>query len=106
MRFMMSRADVGTYRAIEFVARLIDEGRLPRGLGPGQCRRVNAHRIALGDGQKTHSADTELSTDYHFSRMLHASGRRAAHRFLEEHFDDIGVGSTFDLRAEARAEWA
>jgi NTE family protein len=94
------------YRAIEFVARLIDQGRLPRGIGLGQYRRVNAHRIVLGDGQKAYSADTKLSTDYDFFRMLHTSGRRAARRFLDEHFDDIGVRSTFDLRAEAQAEWA
>ena len=94
------------YRAIEFVARLIDHGRLPRGVGPGQYRRVNAHRIVLGDGQKVYSADTKLSTDYDFFRMLHANGRHAAQRFLDEHFDDIGVRSTFDLRAEAQAEWA
>src|SRR5262249_45132062 len=94
------------YRAIEFVARLIDQGRLPRGVGPGQYRRVNIHRIVLGDGHKAYSADTKLSTDYDFFRMLHASGRRAARRFLDEHFDDVGVRSTFDLRAEAQAEWA
>jgi NTE family protein len=94
------------YRAIEFVARLIDQGRLPRGLEPGQYRRVNAHRIALSDGEKAYSADTKLSTDYDFFRMLRTSGRRATRRFLNAHFDDIGVRSTFDLRAEAQAEWA
>ena len=94
------------YRAIEFVGRLIDQGRLSRGVGLGQYRRVNAHRIVLGDGQKAYSADTKLSNDYDFFRMLHTSGRRAARRFLDEHFDDIGVRSTFDLRAEAQAEWA
>jgi NTE family protein len=94
------------YRAIEFVARLIDQGRLPRGLGRGEYRRVNAHRIALSDGQKAYSADAKLSTDYDFFRMLRTSGRRAARRFLDAHFDDIGVRSTFDLGAEARAEWA
>jgi NTE family protein len=95
------------YRAIEFVARLIDQGRLPRGTGLGQYRRVNAHRIALGsDGQKPYTADTKFSTDYDFFRMLHVTGRRAARRFLDEHFDDIGRRSTFDLRAEAQAEWA
>ena len=65
-----------------------------------------AESIVLGDGQKAYSADTKLSTDYDFFRMLHTSGRRAARRFLDEHFDDIGVRSTFDLRAEAQAEWA
>jgi NTE family protein len=94
------------YRAIDFVARLIDQGRLSRGMGLGQYRRVNAHRIVLGDGQKAYSADTKLSTDYDFFRMLHTSGRRAARRFLDAHFDDIGVRSTFDLGAEAHAEWA
>jgi NTE family protein len=94
------------YRAIEFVARLIDQGRLPRGLGPGQYRRINAHRVVLGDGHKVYSADSKLSNDYDFFRMLRTNGRRAARRFLDAHFDDIGVRSTFDLRAEARAEWA
>jgi NTE family protein len=94
------------FRAVEFVARLIDRGQLQRGTGPGQYRRINAHRIALGENHKAYSADTKLSTDYEFFRMLHAGGRRAARRFLDEHFDDIGRRSTFDLRAEARAEWA
>ena len=35
--------------------------------------------------------------------MLHDNGRRAARRFLDEHFDDIGVKSTVDLRAEVPA---
>jgi len=38
--------------------------------------------------------------------MLRVSGKRAARRFLDDHFDDIGVRSTVDLRAEAQAEWA
>jgi NTE family protein len=94
------------FRAVEFVARLIDYGRLQRGTGPGQYRRINAHRIVLGENQKSYSAETKLSTDYEFFLMLHAGGRRAARRFLDEHFDDIGQRSTFDLRAEAQAEWA
>jgi NTE family protein len=94
------------YRAIEFVAREIDQGFLPHGYGHGEYRRINAHRIVLGDGHKAYPADSKLSTDYDFFRMLHTSGRHAAKHFLETHFDDIGVRSTFDLRAEAQAEWA
>jgi len=97
---------LGEYRAIEFVARLIDQGKLPRGTGPGQYRRINVHRIVL-DRFGTHfDAFSKLSTDYDFFEMLHVSGKRAARRFLDEHFDDIGVKSTVDLRAESRAEWA
>jgi NTE family protein len=97
---------VGEYRAIDFVARLIDQGKLPRGIGPGQYRRINIHRIVL-DRFGTHfDAYSKLSTDYDFFDMLHLSGKRAARRFLDEHFDDIGVKSTVDLQAEAQAEWA
>jgi NTE family protein len=97
---------IGEYRAIDFVARLIDQGKLPRGTGPGQYRRINIHRILL-DRFGTHfDAVSRLSTDYDFFDMLHVSGKRAARRFLDEHFDDIGVKSTVDLPAEAQAEWA
>jgi len=36
--------------------------------------------------------------------MLHRAGRRAGRRFLDQHFDDIGVRSTIELRDEMRAE--
>jgi len=97
---------IGEYRGIDFVTRLIDEGKLPRGTGPGQYRRINVHRILL-DRFGTHfDAFGKLSTDYEFFEMLHLSGKRAARRFLDEHFDDIGVRSTVDFAAEAKAEWA
>jgi NTE family protein len=97
---------IGEYRAIDFVARLIDQGKLPRGTGPGEYRRINVHRIVL-DRFGTHfDSFSRLSTDYDFFDMLHVNGKRAARRFLDEHFDDIGVKSTVDLRAEAQAERA
>ena len=97
---------IAEYRAIEFVARLIDQGKLPRGIGPGEYRRINVHRIVL-DRFGTHlDTFSRLSNDYDFFAMLHVSGKRAARYFLDEHFDDIGVKSTVDLRAEAQAEWA
>jgi NTE family protein len=97
---------IAEYRAMEFVARLIDQGRLPRGTGPGQYRRINVHRIVL-DGSGTQlDASSRLTTDYDFFEILRTHGKRAARRFLDEHFADIGVKSTVDLRAEAQAEWA
>jgi NTE family protein len=94
------------FRAIEFVDRLIDQGRLARGTGPGKYRRMNVHRIVLDRLGKHLDADTKLSTDYDFFEVLRASGKRAARRFLDAHFDDLGRRSTFDLRGEAHAEWA
>src|SRR5579863_2599393 len=94
------------YRAIEFVGRLIDQHRLPRGTGRGQYRRVNVHRILFDQFGTTFDASRKMITDYSFFEALHVNGKRAARRFLDEHFDDIGVRSTVDLAAEARAEWA
>ncbi len=94
------------FRAIDFVIRLIDQGRLPRGTKPGEYRRINVHRIVLDREGKTFNAETKLSTDYDFFELLHTIGKRAARRFLDAHFDDIGVRGTVDLQAEASAEWA
>jgi NTE family protein len=97
---------IDEYRAIDFVARLIDQGRLPRGTGPGEYRRINVHRIVLERFGTHFDSFSKLSTDFDFFEMLHLSGKRAARRFMDEHFDDIGKRSTVDLRAEAQVEWA
>jgi NTE family protein len=95
---------VSEYRAIEFVNRLIDQGVLRRGAGPGEYRRINVHRIDLGFLGKRLTPASRLNNDFDFFEMLHRAGRRAARRFLERHFDDIGVRSTIDLGEEVRAE--
>jgi NTE family protein len=79
---------------------------LPRGEGPGQYRRINVHRIVFDHLGAQSDASSRLSTDYDYFETLRVAGRRAARRFLDDHFDDIGVKSTVDLRAEAQAEWA
>jgi len=97
---------IAEYRAIAFVTRLIDQGRLPRGRGKGKYRRINVHRIALDSAVKGLTADSKLDSDFAFFELLRNGGQRAGHDFLKEHFDDIGVRSTVDLAAEAQAEWA
>jgi len=97
---------LGEYRAIDFVRRLIDQGKLSRGTGPGQYRRVNVHRIALDETFRKLTATSKLNSDYDFFVMLRNGGRRAARNFLDAHFDDIGREGTVDLAAEAHAEWA
>ena len=97
---------MGELRAIEFVGRLIDQGRLPRGSGAGRYRRINMHRIALNGSAKTLNSESRLNTDYEFFEMLRNNGRRAARRFLDAHFNDIGERGTVDLQSEVQAEWA
>jgi NTE family protein len=90
-------------RGITFVGKLIDEGKLPRGIGEGQYRRINVHRVALSGSAQTLDTASRLSTDYDFFEMLHTSGRRAARRFLDAHYDDIGVRSSVDFEAAPQA---
>ena len=94
---------LGELRAIEFVGRLVEQGAVPRGKGKGEYRRINVHRIALGPSNGL-DADSKRNNDYDFFQMLHRAGKRAARRFLDAHFDDIGERSTIDLKAEVRAE--
>jgi NTE family protein len=90
-------------RAIEFVNRLIEQGRVPHGTGAKEYRRIKVHRIVLeGLGERFSSA-TKLRNDYESFELLRKLGQRAARRFLDAHYDDIGVRSSIDLRAEVYA---
>jgi NTE family protein len=93
-------------REVEFVNRLIDEGRLPRGTGPGEFRRMRLHRIALDDAGVTPATGSMLNNDFQYFESLHKLGQRAMRRFLDAHFDDIGRRSTIDTPDEVEAEVA
>jgi NTE family protein len=88
------------FRAIAFVSRLIEKRLLPRGKARGQYRHINLHRIVLDSEGKAFAPSSKLSNDYEFFEMLRDHGRRAARRFLDEHFEDIGRRSTIDLGSE------
>lgn len=91
-------------RAIEFVNRLIDQGRLPHGTGPNEYRQIKVHRIVLeGLGERFSSAG-KLRNDYESFELLRKLGQRAARRFLDAHYDDVGVRSSVDLQAEVYSE--
>jgi NTE family protein len=91
-------------RAIEFVARLIDRGKLPHGTKPGEYRRIKMHRISLDSAAKSLGAETKMNNDFDFFDTLRQNGARATKSFLDAHFDDIGKRSTLDLSAEMPAE--
>jgi NTE family protein len=83
-------------RAIDFVTRLIDEGRLD----PGEYRRLYIHRIAADQDLKPLSASSKLNAEWRFLTHLRDIGRRAAKEWLDRNYERIGIESTFDLRAE------
>jgi NTE family protein len=96
-------AELGT---IALINQLIDQGRLRSGTGRGDCRRIRVHRIALTDAAATLNPGSRFNNDYDFFERLNALGRRAARRFLDSHFDDIGRRSTIDAGAEGAVEAA
>ena len=72
-------------------------------LPPAPRSQPPLYRLTPPSTGRAYNASTKLANDYDFFALLRDSGRRAARRFLEEHFDDIGVKSTVDLRAEVPA---
>jgi len=113
-REIMSRTNEITFnaaqsaelRTIDLVNQLIDQGRLPRGAGNGDCRRIRLHRIVMPDAGETLDPNSRLNNDFEFFERLHKLGQRATRRFLDTHFDAIGERSTIEDVADCPAEVA
>lgn len=88
------------FRAIEFVRRLVADGR-PDGT---DYRAIRMHRIAADPVVKDLSASSKLNAEWAFLTRMRDLGRAAAKDFLDAHFDDIGVRPSLDLSAEVRAD--
>ena len=82
-------------RAVRFVTRLIEEGRLD----PERYMRVRIHRIASEELLHL-SASSKMNAEWQFLRHVHDIGQRAARNWLDENVDAIGVRDTIDLAAE------
>ncbi len=86
---------VGEMRAIAFVGRLIDEGRL----GAGDYKQLRLHMVADDEGLAPLTPSSKLNTERAFLLRLHALGRQAAERWLQAHRASVGMRSTLDLRS-------
>jgi len=84
------------FRAIDFVNRMLDEGRLD----PKRYRRNRVHRIDGGKALERFSASTKFDTSPAFFEQLRDAGREAGREWLDAHFADVGVTGTVDLRAQ------
>ena len=83
---------------------MIDQGRLPRGTGPHEYRRINVHRVVLEGLGERFAYATKLRNDYESFELLRKLGQRAVRRFLDAHYSDIGERSSIDVNAEVYAE--
>ncbi|MEE4012902.1 patatin-like phospholipase family protein [Roseibium sp. FZY0029] len=82
-------------RAIDFVTRLIEEGKL----SSEEYMQVKMHRISAGE-LKPLQASSKLNAEWAFLTDLKELGRKTAQGWLERHYDDIGKRSTIDVKGE------
>jgi NTE family protein len=103
VRNILSRLDEITFnapllqelRAIDFVARLIEAGRLDG----THYKQIRMHLVATQKLMKF-GARSRMDADYDFFRELFAIGRDAGADFLKENFDAIGSQATLDLKEQ------
>jgi len=81
-------------RAIDFVQRLLDAGRLEQ----PRYRRIFLHSIEDEDRMREFKLSTKLNGDWEFLQTLRRFGRAAAERFLDTHHAALGRESTLDIQ--------
>ncbi len=83
-------------RAIAFVTKLIDEGQVK----PGALKRMLIHAIEADGLMCKLSASSKFNADWEFLTNLRDIGRESASRWLSEHFDNLNVESSIDVRTK------
>jgi NTE family protein len=86
---------LGELRAVNFVKRLIAEGRMEK----GRMKDVLLHLIADDATLAPLGAASKLTPTPALIRKLHKAGRDAADTFLHRHRKDLGQCATLDLPA-------
>ena len=81
-------------RAIDFVVRLIDQGKLAK----DEYKRVLMHRVHGGERLDAFTAASRLNASWSFFQQLRDLGRERAYEWLDRHFNDVGERGTLDLR--------
>ncbi|HLB76677.1 MAG TPA: patatin-like phospholipase family protein, partial [Candidatus Dormibacteraeota bacterium] len=80
-------------RAIEFVKRLLEQGKLD----PTRYKKVLLHRVDGGSVLKGYGASTKTRSDMRFVRELFELGREQGQQWLQQHRSDIGVRQTLRI---------
>src|SRR3546814_8866351 len=82
-------------RAIDFVSRLIDEGKLDR----ETYKQVLVHRISAEEHINPLGASSKMNAEWAFLQHLFDIGWRATDDWLAANFEHLGKRSTIDTRA-------
>ena len=81
-------------RAIDFVTRLLDAGKLEE----GDYQRMRLHVVHARKQMRALDATSKLNAEWPFLEHLFEIGRQAAERWLARHYDDLGERSSVDIR--------
>lgn len=87
------------FRAIDFVAKLIDEEWL-KDEYKDRLRKILVHSIRSDDALEDLSVASKFDLGWTFLQELRDRGRKEAKCWLERHFDDLGERATVDLKNE------
>jgi len=87
---------IAEMRAIDFVKRLLSEGKLDS----AQYKDVLMHRIDGGEVLEQLGATTKVSTDAKLISALRDLGQAHAQQWLAEHHADLGVRSSINIAAD------
>jgi NTE family protein len=82
-------------RAIDFVARMLDEG----SLDPKRYKKMLIHAIAAENGFEDLNASSKLNAEWGFLLHLFEVGRKVADQWLADNFEALGRRSTLELYA-------
>ena len=74
-------------RAIHFISRMIDEGKI----SDKSMKRMNMHVIKNEDSFKGLNLSSALNTDWDFLMMLHNEGRKTADKWINDHYEKVGT---------------
>ena len=83
-------------RAIAFVTKLIEEGKLE----PGAAKRMLIHAIDGEEFMRELTVSSKFNTDWEFLTHLRDVGRDSADQWIAANFDRLNVETTVDIRAK------
>jgi NTE family protein len=83
-------------RAVAFVSSLIEQGKL----SAKEFKLMLIHSIRADEEMVQHGVSSKLNPDWGFLTHLRDKGREHAQQWLAEHFEQIGIESSVDVRGE------
>ncbi|MBY0408486.1 MAG: patatin-like phospholipase family protein, partial [Rickettsiales bacterium] len=85
---------IAEMRAIEFVRRLLDEGKLD----PKKYKAMRLHLVYSPDQMHNLNASSKMNANWDFFQYLRDLGRADAETFVQEHWKNVGITSTLNIQ--------